>query len=59
MSPHFPHAHQSPYNLDICPCDFFLFGHLKMKLTKRGLDMIGNMQGGVEKCLGEVIPRSM
>jgi hypothetical protein len=55
----FRHAPQSPYSPDISPCDFFLFGDLKMKLKGEEFEMFEDLQQKVEELLGPIPPELM
>jgi hypothetical protein len=47
----FHRSPQSPYNTDISPCDFFLFGDLKPKLKAKEFEILEELQGKVEESL--------
>jgi hypothetical protein len=48
----FRHAPQPPSSPDISPCDFFLFGDLKMKLKGEEFEILEELQERVEELLG-------
>jgi hypothetical protein len=48
----FHHAPEPPYSHDISPCDFFLFGDLKMKLKGEEFETLEEFQEWVEELLG-------
>jgi hypothetical protein len=48
----FRHAPQPPYSPDISPCDFFLFGDLKMKFKGEEFETLEALQERVEELLG-------
>jgi hypothetical protein len=55
----FRHASQPPYSPDISPCDFFLFGDLKTKLTDEEFEPVEELQETVEELLGQITPELM
>jgi transposase len=50
----FRHAPQPPYSSDISPCDFFLFGDLKLKMKLKGeeFETLEELQERIEELLG-------
>jgi hypothetical protein len=48
----FRHAPQPPESRDISPCDFFLFGDLKMKLKGEELESTEELQNRVKELFG-------
>jgi hypothetical protein len=55
----FRHAPQPPYSPDISPCDFFLFGDLKTRLTGQEFERMEELQQRVDGLLAEVAPDLM
>jgi hypothetical protein len=48
----FRHARQLRYSHDISPCDFFLFGDLKIKLKGEEFETLEAFQERIEELLG-------
>jgi hypothetical protein len=50
----FRHVPQPHYSPDISPCDFFLFGDLKMSLKGEEFETLEELQERVEELLGPI-----
>jgi histone-lysine N-methyltransferase SETMAR len=47
-----------PYSPDLSPCDFFLFGYVKWKLSQRRFQSLDELKAGTREILNE-IPQTM